>query len=119
MDCVATLAMTGGAWDAVPTSVLPKSSPICTMVCAGHIMAAAPFQIERRMDTTTPTNRPTTQRRLLQRAGGDAHGCSNDALVQSIFNSGPDWADYAHGAFAWRDRRSGDHCARNHCARTQ
>src|SRR5215216_1872384 len=59
-----------------------------------------------------PLNRLTTQRRLLQWAGGDAHGCSNDALVQSIFNSGPDWADYGRAAFAWRDRRSSDHCVR-------
>src|SRR5215216_4397763 len=59
-----------------------------------------------------PLNRLTTQRRLLQWAGGDAHGCSNDALVQSISNSGPDWADYGRAAFTWRDRRSSDHCVR-------
>ena len=39
--------------------------------------------IERRIAIATPPNRLTTQRRLLHGAGGDAHGCSNDALVRS------------------------------------
>jgi hypothetical protein len=40
---------------------------------------------ERRIATATPPNRLTTQRSVLQRAAGDAHGCNNDALwVQPI-----------------------------------
>ena len=47
-------------------------------------VAIAVQEIERRIATATPPNRLTTQRRLLQRAGGDAYGCSNEALwVQS------------------------------------
>jgi len=85
----------------------------CTMLCGlFHILPADPFQFERRMAIVTPPNRLTTQRRLLHRAGSDAHGCSNGALVRSASNSGPDRADYAHGAFAWRDRRSSHHWAR-------
>src|SRR2546430_13350950 len=59
--------------------------------------------------TATSLNCLTTQRRLLQRAGGDAHGCGNDALVQSISNSGPGWTDYGHGASGRRDHRSSHH----------
>src|SRR5438128_366337 len=70
-------------------------------------------EIERRIATATPPNRLTTQRRLLQRAGGDAHGCNNDARwVQSISNSGPDGADCGRAAFAWRNRRPRDHHVR-------
>ena len=84
-----------------------------TMVCTAFSMSwRLTIPIERRIATSTPPNRLTTQRRLLQRAGGDAHGCSNDALVQSTSNSGPDWADYAHGASGRRDRRSSHHCVR-------
>ena len=75
-------------------AVPPRNGPF-------HVLAADP--IERRMAITTPPNRLTTQRRLLRRAGGDAHGCSNDALVRSASNSGPDWADYGRGASARRD----------------
>jgi hypothetical protein len=47
-------------------------------------VAIAVQEIERRIATATPPNRLTTQRRLLQRAGGDAYGRSNEALwVQS------------------------------------
>jgi hypothetical protein len=43
-------------------------------------VAIAVQEIERRIATATPPNRLTTQRRLLQRAGGDAYGCSNETL---------------------------------------
>jgi len=43
-------------------------------------VAIAVQEIERRIATATPPNRLTTQRRLLQRAGGDAYGCRNEAL---------------------------------------
>jgi hypothetical protein len=43
-------------------------------------VAIAVQENERRIATATPPNRLTTQRRLLQRAGGDAYGCRNEAL---------------------------------------
>jgi hypothetical protein len=64
------------------------------------------------MAIATPPNRLTTQRRLLHRAGGDAHGCSNDALVRPASNSGPDRADYRRSIPALRDHRSSHHCVR-------
>src|SRR5256885_14981575 len=42
------------------------------------IPAISGVAIERRIATATPPNRLATQRRLLQRAGGDAHGWGND-----------------------------------------
>jgi hypothetical protein len=64
--------------------------------------------VERRIAAAAPPNCLTTQLRQLQRAGGDAHRCDNDAqLVQSISDRRYEWADYRRATFAWHDPRLG------------
>ena len=53
------------------------------------------------------TKSPDDQTTSVAAGRGRCAWVSNDALwVQSISNSGPEWADFGHSAFAWRDRRS-------------
>jgi hypothetical protein len=115
MDCIASLTMAGRElcaptlWPDARWSARPLPFPVADLLQLNAGWPSPRHQIARRLNDACWTGLAAMRM-----------GCSNDALVRSASDSGPDRADYRRSISALRDHRSSHHFVRTQggpCAR--